>query len=71
MWKIQNRGCVGAKDKDTCLAVQDLCLRQVLLLLHPVTPFITEELWHVLGFSGGQSIQWVSPGSGEKTFRGN
>ncbi len=54
------------KDKDTCLAVQDLCLRQVLLLLHPVTPFITEELWDVLGFSAGKSIQWVCPGNGEK-----
>ncbi len=54
------------EDKDTCLAVQDLCLRQVLLLLHPVTPFITEELWDVLGFSAGKSIQWVCPGNGEK-----
>ncbi len=50
--------------KETCLAVQDLCLRQVLLLLHPVTPFITEELWKALGFSGGKSIQWQSPGNG-------
>ncbi len=54
------------EDKDTCLAVQDLCLRQVLLLLHPVTPFITEELWDVLGFSAGKSIQWVCPGNGEE-----
>ena len=67
-WYVENSKSRmrGGEDKDTCLAVQDLCLRQVLLLLHPVTPFITEELWHVLGFSGGQSIQWVSPGSGEK-----
>ena len=32
------------------LAVQDLCLRQFLLLLHPFMPFISEELWHALGF---------------------
>ncbi len=32
------------------LAVQDLCLRQFLLLLHPFMPFITEELWHGLGY---------------------
>ncbi|MBA4136683.1 MAG: valine--tRNA ligase [Opitutus sp.] len=36
--------------KDNCLAIQDLVLRQTLLLLHPFTPFITEELWHLLGY---------------------
>jgi valyl-tRNA synthetase len=35
-----------------CLAIQDLVLRQTLLLLHPVIPFITEELWSLLGYSG-------------------
>ena len=50
--------------KNTCLAVQDICLRHILLLLHPFTPFISEELWFLLGFSNGQSIQGVSPGTG-------
>ena len=36
--------------KNSCLAIQDLVLRQTLLLLHPFTPFITEELWHLLGY---------------------
>ncbi len=37
-------------EKANCLAIQDLVLRQTLLLLHPFTPFITEELWHLLGY---------------------
>ena len=48
--------------RGTVLAVQDLCLRQTLLLLHPFMPFITEELWHSMGFGGaGEFIQNVSP----------
>jgi valyl-tRNA synthetase len=39
-----------ASTKANCLAIQDLVLRQTLLLLHPFTPFITEELWHLLGY---------------------
>ncbi len=51
--------------RETCLAIQDLVLRQVLLLLHPFTPFITEELWHRLGYGGDDDfIQNQPPGCG-------
>jgi valyl-tRNA synthetase len=36
----------------TSLAVQDLVIRQTLLLLEPLMPHITEELWHNLGYLG-------------------
>lgn len=56
-----------ATAKQTVLAVQDLCLRQVLLLLHPFTPFITEELWHSMGFGkDGEFIQKVNPDFADK-----
>ena len=39
-----------------CLAIQDLVLRQTLLLLHPFIPFVTEELWQLLGYAAGGKI---------------
>ncbi|GHC09555.1 valine--tRNA ligase [Cerasicoccus arenae] len=39
--------------RGNCLAIQDLCLRSVIQMLHPITPFITEELWSTLDFGEG------------------
>jgi len=52
------------------LAIQDLCLRQILLLLHPFIPFITDELLHQLGFLGeGEFAQDQDPMDGDQLDR--
>jgi valyl-tRNA synthetase len=44
--------------KDHALAVQDLVIRQFLLLFEPFAPFISEELWQVMGYGGeGEFLQ--------------
>ena len=57
--------------KANTLAVMDFVFAHTLRLFHPFLPFITEELWHGLGFNqdlpdfqGGQTImfaQWPKP----------
>ncbi len=51
--------------RDAALATIDYVIGRVLRLLHPYAPFITEELWHSLGFAAdGVSIQfapWPEP----------
>jgi valyl-tRNA synthetase len=42
--------------KANCLAIQDVVLRQTLLLLHPFIPFITEELWQLLGYGAANTF---------------
>ncbi|HVU24502.1 MAG TPA: valine--tRNA ligase [Opitutus sp.] len=59
-WYVEvSKAKMQAEDtKANCLAIQDLVLRQALLLLHPFIPFITEELWGLLGFGApGTFIQ--------------
>ncbi|MCB1225042.1 MAG: class I tRNA ligase family protein, partial [Verrucomicrobiales bacterium] len=60
-----------ARRKANTLAVMDFVLSHTLRLFHPFLPFISEELWHGMGFNadmpanqGGQSIMhapWPKP----------
>jgi len=62
--------------KSTTLAVIDFVLSHMLRLFHPFLPFITEELWHGLGYSadmpldqGGRTLMtapWPKPLMEEK-----
>ena len=49
--------------KRSTLAVMDVVLSAILRLLHPFMPYVTEELWSLLGFSTGKgnaaSIQFA------------
>jgi valyl-tRNA synthetase len=46
----------STETKINCLAIQDVVLRQTLLLLHPFIPFITEELWQLLGYGAANTF---------------
>ncbi|MFT3966829.1 MAG: valine--tRNA ligase [Sphingobium sp.] len=54
----------GALDEET-RAVAGWVLDQILVMLHPFMPFITEELWHGLGTRSHDLIvaQWPEPGA--------
>jgi valyl-tRNA synthetase len=66
-WYLEANKHRPAESVKTGLAVQDFILRQFILLLHPLAPFITQELWHSLGF-GTQFIQDVSAITDVRTF---
>src|SRR5207249_1889732 len=65
--------------KTTTLAVLDFVLSHTLRLFHPFLPFITEELWHGMGYQeempqtqGGQSIMYAPwPKPLDEDFKGH
>ncbi len=62
-WYVEvSKSKLQAEDtRANCLAIQDFVLRQLLVMLHPFIPFITEELWLQLGYGGpeARSISYV------------
>jgi valyl-tRNA synthetase len=69
------------KLKNNTLAVMDLVLATMLKLFHPYIPFITEELWHAMGYAqdmpvaqGGTSLMYAPlpkpMGDDEKNYFG-
>ena len=54
--EVSKTKLLAAATKANCLAIQDLVLRQSLLLLHPFIPFITEELWSRLGYGAAGTL---------------
>jgi valyl-tRNA synthetase len=55
----------GAFDDET-RAVAGWAFDQILVMLHPFMPFITEELWDKMGAQGGHLLihaQWPTPGA--------
>src|SRR6185295_8551441 len=67
------------KRKANTLAVIDFILSHTLRLFHPFLPFISEELWHGMGYSedmpegqGGQTIMFAPwPKSLDEDFKGH
>ncbi|WP_374599235.1 valine--tRNA ligase [Sphingosinicella sp.] len=60
---VLGEGGEGAEETRT---VAGWALDQILVMLHPVMPFVTEELWHALGDRGGHDLitaRWVDVGA--------
>src|SRR5258708_956371 len=72
-------GSVEDPRRANTLAVMDFVLSHALRLFHPLLPFISEELWHGMGYNedmpagqGGETIMlapWPKPL--DEDFRGN
>ncbi len=63
-WYIELiKGCFDAETR----AVAGWVLDQILVMLHPFMPFITEELWAAMGNRAGYPLitaKWPAPGAG-------
>jgi len=74
MSKLALNGADGSDPKKKRQLLREL-LEQILLLLHPVMPFVTEEIWHALGEGRPTvmiqpyprpNLQWIEPETEQK-----
>src|SRR5437764_2027413 len=76
---LQRFNASTTQDRSNTLAVIDFILSHTLRLFHPFLPFITEELWHGMGYSadmpadqGGKTIMFAPwPKPFDEDFRGH
>jgi valyl-tRNA synthetase len=76
---LQRSDALTAGRRANTLAVLDFILSHTLRLFHPFLPFITEELWHGMGYhedmpdaQGGQTIMFAPwPKPLDEAFRGH
>ena len=47
--------------RDQVLKVMHVALSHALRLLHPLMPFVTEELWHAMGYGGDEDSIMLAP----------
>ncbi len=62
MSKLSLSGKLGEDPKKSEELLLEV-LKQILLLLHPIMPFVTEEIWQVLGKSQGSLMRQPYPQS--------
>ncbi len=57
--KLIQNGDVADNDKQACRANMIAVMETVLRLLHPIIPYVSEELWQMLKPLTGQQEQWL------------
>ncbi len=60
-------GKEGDDRQQAAKAVLSRTLRDILVMLHPFTPYVTEEIWHLLPTTDGSVMKAAFPGSDESS----